>query len=76
MSAIKERIYGAVTVMSDEDADMVWDMITQIIPSRSWDEVPSVAPDEWDRQMLDEIASNPDCHEFMTEQEMLKALHS
>jgi hypothetical protein len=75
MSAIKERIYGAVTVMSDEDADMVWDMITQIVPSRSWDEVPTVTPDEWDRQMLDEITSNPDCHEFMTEKEMLKALH-
>jgi hypothetical protein len=75
MSPIKERIYGAVTVMSEEDANMVWNMITQIIPSRSWDEVQSVAPDEWDRKMLQEIAADPDCHEFMTEQEMMETLH-
>jgi hypothetical protein len=76
MSAIKERIFGAVTVMSDEDADMVWNLITQTVPRRSWDDVESVSPDEWDKQMLAEIAADPDCHEFMTEKEVLSALNS
>jgi hypothetical protein len=75
MSAIKERIYGAITVMSDEDADMVWKMIVENIPSHSWNDVPSVMPDEWDKKMLGEIATDPDCHEFITEQEMLESLH-
>ena len=26
MSSIKERIFGAVTVMSEEDAQKVWDL--------------------------------------------------
>jgi hypothetical protein len=76
MSAVKERILGAVTVMSDEDADMVWNMIVQTVPCRSWDEVESVTPDEWDKKMLAEIATDPDCHEFMTEKEMQAILHN
>jgi hypothetical protein len=52
MSAVKERILGVVTVMSDEDADMVWNIIVQTVPRRSWDEVESVTPDEWDKKML------------------------
>jgi hypothetical protein len=76
MSAVKERILGAVTVMSDEDADMVWNMIVQTVPLRSWDEVESVTPDEWDKKMLAEIATDPDCHEFMTEKEMQEILHN
>ncbi len=30
MSDIKERIVGAVTVMSDENAGKVWDMIQEV----------------------------------------------
>jgi hypothetical protein len=60
--------------MSDEDADMVWDVITQMIPSRSWEDIQSVAPDEWDKKMLSEIATNPDCREFVTEKDMLDML--
>ena len=27
MSNVKERIFGAVTIMSDEDAEKVWNLI-------------------------------------------------
>ena len=39
MTAIKERILGAISVMSDSDAEDVWAYIITRFPSRSWDEI-------------------------------------
>lgn len=74
MSNVKERILGAVTVMSDSDAEAVWKMILKRFPSKSWDDIKEVEPDEWDKQMLKEIQSDPDCHEFVSEAELMKQL--
>ena len=52
MTAIKERILGAISVMSDSDAEDVWAYIITRFPSRSWDEIEETVPDEWDRAML------------------------
>lgn len=75
MSAVKERIFGAVTVMSEVDAEKVWEMILNNIPSRSWNDVEEVTPDEWDKKMLLDVKENPDCNEFISEEELMKELN-
>ena len=42
MSSIKERIFGAVTVMSEEDAQKVWDLI---LSTFALDNIEQVVPD-------------------------------
>ena len=73
MSAVKERIVGAVTVMNENDAQILWNMITQTF-SESWENIEEIKPDDWDLQMLDEIKENPECREFMSEEDAMKEL--
>ncbi len=75
MNAIKERILGAVAVMDDADAEKVWDFVIHNLTSRSWDDIEEVSPDEWDLKMLDDIKSNPDCHKFISQEDLLKELN-
>lgn len=74
MTAIKERILGAVTVMNDADAEKVWEFVVNNLSSHSWEDIEEVSPDEWDLKMLDQIAKNPDCHEFISQEELLEEL--
>lgn len=75
MNAIKERILGAVTVMNDSDAKKVWNFMVENLSSRSWEDIEEVSPDEWDLKMLEDIEQNPDCHEFMSQEDALDKLH-
>ncbi len=75
MNAIKERILGAVTMMNDTDAVKVWNFVVENLSPRSWDDIEEVEPDEWDLKMLDEIDKNPDCHEFISQEDLLKELN-
>ena len=74
MSAIKERLFGAVTVMSDEDAEKVWKFVLNNFSTKSWEDIEEVSPDEWDITMLNDIANNPDCHDFVSQEDALKEL--
>lgn len=74
MSNVKERIIGAVTVMNEQDAVKIWNMIELTFRRRDWDSIPEEAPDAIDLAMLDEIKNNPDCHEFVSEEEAMKLL--
>lgn len=69
MTAVKERIIRAVTVMSDSDAEKFWKTIQKQF-SPSWDEIEEVAPDEIDLMMLKKIEEDPECHEFTEESEI------
>ena len=73
--AIKERIFGAVTVMNDSDAEKVWNFVIENLSPRSWDDIEEVSPDEWDLKMLEDIDKNPDCHEYVSQDELLKELN-
>ena len=44
------------------------------ISEHSWNGIEEATPDEWDRQILQEIANDPDCHEFLSSQEAMKTL--
>lgn len=74
MSAVKERILGAVTVMSESDAERVWKFVLDNFPSRSWDDIEETAPDEWDLKMLNDVEHNPECHEFISQEDLFQEL--
>ena len=72
MSNIKERILGAVTVMSETDANTLWKLI--IDNFSAWENIETVIPDETDIAMLKEIESNPDCHSFVSNDAAMREL--
>ena len=76
MTAIKERIIGAVSLMSDREAEVFWNLIQNryIILPKSWDDIEEVEPDEIDLQMLKEIENDSDCHSFVSSEEAMKEL--
>lgn len=72
MSNIKERILGAVTVMSDKDANALWKIILNNFSH--WEDIEEIIPDETDTEMLKDIQSNPDCHSFVSQEEVIREL--
>ena len=75
MNAVKERIFGAVTVMYNSSALKLWEFITnEFTHSVDWDSIPEAVPDEIDLQMLAEIEHDKDCHEFILANEAEKML--
>lgn len=72
MSAVKERILGAVTVMSDADAEKVWELIRMTF---------ALANVEETEPFPDEIAAleayhngDPEYCEFLSSEEAMKEL--
>lgn len=63
MSNIKELIIGAITVMSDDEANKLWNVILKKY-NQNWENIEEVDPDEWDLKMLDEIKKDPECKKF------------
>lgn len=76
MTAVKERIIGAVTLMNDDTAEKFWKLIQNhyIIFSKNWEDIKEAEPDEIDLLMLKEIERDPDCHEFISSDELMKEL--
>lgn len=74
MTAVKERILGAVSVMNEADAEVVWELILANFPKRSWSDIETVEPDEFDKKMLESIKNDPDCSEFVSSKEAMKEL--
>ena len=59
--------------MYENDVQILWNMITQTF-GVNWDNIEAVKPDGWDLQMLDEIKVNPECREFMSEEDAMREL--
>ena len=77
MTATKERIIGAVSIMSDKDADIFWRIIQNHFTAPDlFANIEDTEPDETDLAMLKEIEHNPDCHEFISQEELMKELMS
>lgn len=74
MTIIKERIIGALTVMSDDDAQTLWDLIQAHLAPKTWQEIESVLPDAIDLAMIAEAQIEPSCHEFVTQAQAMKEL--
>ncbi len=67
MTAVKEKILGAVTVMSDADAKEFWKIILDKYSPVTWEDIEEEEPDAIDLQMLKAIEEDPECHEFIKE---------
>ena len=74
MSIVKERILGALTVMTDEEAKIIWEIIMNRFSDKAWDEIETIEPDELDLAMLDDIDNNTDCHSFISSDELKSIL--
>ena len=70
MVAVKEKIIDAVTVMSDAEAEMIWEHILKKF-NRSWDDIEEDDPDAFDMQMLEDIKNDPECHQFTKESDIV-----
>lgn len=76
MTATKERIIGAVSIMSDKDADIFWRIIQNHFTAPDlFANIEEAEPDETDLAMLKEIEQDPDCHEFISQEELMKELN-
>lgn len=76
MSAIKERILGAVTMMDTSTAERLWGIISNEFADSdaSWDALPEVEPDAFDLSMLKAIEEDSDCREFVSSEDAKKEL--
>lgn len=72
MSNIKERIFDAVTIMSDEDAEKVWNLIQAMFLLNNVEEV---APEPEEIEALNAYhCGDPDYQPAMSQEEVLKEL--
>jgi hypothetical protein len=74
MSNVKERIIGAITVMTENDATYIWNFIESNFAKKSWDSIPEELPDNIDMQMLKDIQNDPECKEFISAKDAMKEL--
>lgn len=74
MIAVKERILGAVSIMEESDAVSLWEYILSNFPRKPFDGVEEIEPDEWDREMLEKIEKDPDCHIFISSEEAMEEI--
>lgn len=72
MSRVKERIFGAVTIMSEKDAEKIWELIQANFVLGNAEEVPA-EPEEI--EALDAYQNgNPEYQPRYTHEEMLREL--
>ena len=72
MSEVKERILGAVTIMSEKDAEKVWDLIRATFILANAEEV---APSDEELKAIKAYeAGDPDYQPTLTQEEVLKEL--
>lgn len=57
--------------MDESDAVSLWEYILSNYPRKPFDDVEEVEPDEWDREMLNEIEKNSDCHVFISSEQAM-----
>ena len=72
MSNIKERILGAVTVMSEKDAEKVWNLIMATFALANADEV---EPDPDEEEIMYAYKSGaPDYQAAISQEDLIKEL--
>ena len=73
MSKIKERIFGAVSIMSDEDAQKVWELI---LSTFALNNIEADQPDPEEQAALEAYQKgDPDYQPAITQAELLKTLN-
>ena len=75
MNVTKEKILRTIELMDDNDAVFVLNWLNSNFIMKykktEWDSIEEVEPDEIDLEMMAEIETNPDCQEFIFEEELI-----
>lgn len=71
MTKVKERLIGAITVMGEEEAEKLWNILVE---KYAWSDIEETEPDEFNLKMLKSIKENPDCKEFISQEDVMKEL--
>jgi len=75
MNVAKEKILRTIELMDDDDAVLVLDWLNRhfvmTYKKTEWDDIEEVEPDEIDLEMMADIGTNPDCSEFISEEELM-----
>lgn len=75
LGELQRRNITASRVMNDEEASRLWDFISSNFDEAArWALIPEEEPDEFDLEMISEIKNDPDCHIFITGDELKKSL--
>ncbi len=77
MPLAKVKLLSLIQLMNDEDAEILLNYIYahfQITLKSDWKAIEEVAPDDFDMAMLQDIATNPECHQFVSQIELYKEL--
>ena len=73
MSNIKERIFGAVTVMSEEDAQKVWELI---LSTFSLDSIEQVLPEPEEQAAINAYQhGDPDYQPSVSQEDLIRELN-
>lgn len=73
MSNIKERIFGAVTVMSEEDAQKVWELI---LSTFSLDSIEQVLPEPAEQAAINAYQNgDPDYQPSVSQEDLIRELN-
>ena len=73
MSNIKERIFGAVTVMSEEDAQKVWELI---LSTFSLDSIEQVLPEPEEQAATNAYQNgDPDYQPSVSQEDRIRELN-
>lgn len=76
MSNVKERIIGALTVLSEEDAEKIWYFLEQNFSKKSWDDIEEIEPEEDEKMIINDYIEGKDEYQpAMTHSELLKELN-
>ena len=73
MSNVKERIFGAVTIMSEQDAQKLWELI---LSTFALNNVEQIVPDPDEQAAMDAYKNgNPDYQPSVSQEDLLKELN-
>ena len=73
VSSIKERLFGAITVMDETNAKQLWDFVLELYRD-DWNSIEESDPDPIDLQMIAEAEKDPNCQVMATEDEVKRVL--
>ena len=73
MSNIKERLFGAIAVMGEDEARRLWDYILAG-HADPWNKIGEEAPDEIDLAMIYDAENDPECSVMASDEEAVRVM--
>lgn len=77
MRLVKERIIGAITVMSEEEAEKIWSIIQEKFADKSqtWDEIEEAEPTPEELEIIEKYKNGDDNYQpYILHEDLKKKL--